>query len=132
MKRYILLLPAVFISMTLCAQKTAKPVKDTSLMAKIAFDETLHDFGKIEREGSVTATFRFENRGKEPLVISSVKPRCGCTKATWSKEPVKHGKSGEIKVKYTPDHHGDFMNEVTVYSNSVTPELLLYVKGVIK
>jgi hypothetical protein len=114
------------------AQKKAPAVTDTSLMAKIVFQESLHDMGTIKREGQATFIFTFTNEGKSPLVLANVKPRCSCTVAEWSKVPVKPGQPGEITIKYTPDHRGDFLQDFSVTSNALNSPVEIHIKGVIR
>ena len=64
------------------------------------FDETKHDFGDIIQGDKVEHSFKFTNSGKEPLVISRIVTTCGCTAPTWSKEPIKPGESGKIKIVF--------------------------------
>ncbi len=132
MKRIILLLTLICSVSLLNAQETASPVKvDTSQMAKIVFEKTVHDYGTIAKGSDGICIFKFENKGKTPLVLSNVRASCGCTTPSWPKEPINPGKSGEISVKYntTP---GKFMKSITVMSNAVNSNVVLQIKGEVK
>ena len=64
--------------------------------AEFKFNEEKHDFGKIPQGKPVTTDFVFTNIGEEPLILTEVKPTCGCTIADYTKTPVKKGiESGE-------------------------------------
>jgi hypothetical protein len=39
------------------------------------------DFGKLRQGESASYDFTFQSSGEEPLIISGIKPSCGCTKA---------------------------------------------------
>jgi hypothetical protein len=88
--------------------------------AKIEFNETYKDFGAVKEGEKPTFIFKFENTGTKPLVLSSVKPSCGCTSPFWSRDTVKPGDSGEIKVQYNSANRlGRFAKTVRVQSNAV-------------
>lgn len=97
--------------------------------AEFKFDKETHDFGKIPQGKPVEATFEFTNTGDEPLVISEVKPTCGCTIADFTKTPVLKGKTGTIKLTFNAAVANAFSKAVTVMSNSKTPVKMLYIKG---
>jgi hypothetical protein len=99
--------------------------------ASISFKEkdNTHDFGKVPQGTPVTYNFNFVNTGKAPLVLSSVQPSCGCTSPEWPKEPIAPGAAAVIKVTYNAANPGVFTKNVTVVSNSATPQTVLYIKG---
>lgn len=86
---------------------------------EMTFEEKTYDFGTIkEVDGPVTHTFEFTNTGKEPLVIINVNASCGCTRPEYSKEPIKPGKSGKIKVTFNPaGRPGEFSKDVKIRTN---------------
>lgn len=85
----------------------------------MTFEEKTHDFGTIkEADGPVSHTFEFTNTGNEPLVIINVNASCGCTRPEYSKEPIKPGKKGKIKVTYNPaGRPGEFSKDVKIRTN---------------
>lgn len=85
----------------------------------MTFVEKAHDFGTIkEAGGPVSHTFEFTNTGNEPLVIINVNASCGCTRPEYSKEPIKPGKKGKIKVTYNPaGRPGEFSKDVKIRTN---------------
>ncbi len=97
----------------------------------ITFNETTHDFGKInESDGKVTTVFTFKNEGATPLVLSNVKASCGCTTPKWTKEPVEPGQEGLIHVTYNPNGRpGRFQKTITVTSNATEATTRLFIKG---
>ena len=111
---------AVLAAVSLWAQK---PV--------IEFDQTTHDFGKInEADGRVTTIFTFQNTGMTPLVLSEVRASCGCTTPKWTREPVEPGQQGTITVTYNPSGRpGNFNKTITVTSNADPATTRLYIKG---
>ena len=70
-----------------------------SAQPKITFDKEQHDFGKVnEGDGAVSYDFTFKNTGTAPLIIQDVKTTCGCTTPEWTKQPIRPGATGFIKV----------------------------------
>lgn len=103
-----------------------------SASPKIEFAEKEHDFGQIEENGgSVSHSFTFVNQGDAPLMLTSVRPSCGCTSPKWSRTPVKPGESGTIKATFNPSRRpGSFRKSITVATNDPkTPRIILFIKG---
>jgi len=73
---------------------------DTTLVAKMSFEETVHEFGTVLEGAQVEHVFKFKNTGKVPLLISDAKATCGCTASSYPKEPVAPGASSEIAVRF--------------------------------
>jgi len=95
-------------------EKTPGPV--------IAFEIESHDFGDIEQGDIVEWTFKFENKGDEPLILSNVAVTCGCTATNWPREPVGVGEKGELTVKFNSVGKSGAQNKViTIYSNARLP-----------
>ncbi|GAB3170031.1 DUF1573 domain-containing protein [Telluribacter humicola] len=93
------------------------------------FKEETHSFGKIEQGKPVTHEFTFTNSGTDPIVISNVSASCGCTTPSYTKDPVLPGKTGSIKATYNAAAMGTFNKSVTVFSNSESPSITLFLKG---
>ena len=91
-----------------------------SAQPKIVFDKTVHDFGKVgEGDGAATYDFTFKNEGTTPLVIQDVKAPCDCTQPEWTKQPIRSGETGFVKVSYdVKGRPGAIDKSVTVFSNS--------------
>lgn len=93
------------------------------------FAKETHDFGKVEQGKPVTYVFDFKNTGTDPIIISDASASCGCTKPTFSREPIMPGKSGSISATYNAAAMGQFNKSVTVTSNAESPSVVLYLKG---
>ena len=100
-----------------------------SQKAEFKFNEEKHDFGKIPQGTPVTTVFEFTNVGKEPLILTEVRPTCGCTIADYNKTPVKGGEKGTIKITYNAAAAAPFNKTIVVKSNAVTPEKYLNIIG---
>ncbi len=100
---------------------------------KIEFDKKTHDFGTIREEGGkVTARFTFKNIGDSALILTKVKPGCGCTAANYTKEAVAPGQTGFIDATYDPmGRPGQFNKNIKVSTNEpdqTTPHII-FIKG---
>jgi hypothetical protein len=97
--------------------------------AEFKFNEEKHDFGKIPQGTPVTTIFEFTNVGKEPLILTEVRPTCGCTIADYTKTPVKSGEKGIIKITYNAAVAAPFNKTIVVTSNAKTPQKYLNIVG---
>lgn len=100
--------------------------------AELTFEKTTHDFGTFsEDDPVVTATFKFKNSGDTPLIIHQAVASCGCTVPEYTKEPIKPGGKGEIKVTYNGAGRfpGKFRKTITIHSNADNELVRLYIKG---
>jgi uncharacterized cupredoxin-like copper-binding protein len=102
--------------------------------AAISFEQPSHDFGTIAEEGGpVSHEFVFTNTGEAPLVLSNVRPSCGCTTPTWSREPIAPGEQGTIVAQYNPRNRpGSFNKSISVTSNADQQRVVLYIRGVVQ
>jgi len=96
---------------------------------EIWFEEYLHDYGVMEKDGDGTWSFVFKNVGEKAFVINRVRSTCGCTVPEWSKEPIEPGASGEITVIYNTKTTGTFLKSVIVYSTAANSPVKLQIKG---
>jgi Protein of unknown function (DUF1573) len=88
--------------------------------ASITWEKPSYDFGDIAKGDKVSHTFKFENTGTEPLIITNVEVTCGCTiPKGWPRDPVMPGDKGEIEVQF--DSTGKFGRQtkvITIVSNA--------------
>ena len=99
----------------------------------IAFTENEHDFGAIVEGELITHVFKFSNSGGSDLIISDVKTSCGCTASDFTREPIKPGGTGVIKLTF--DSHGQmgYQNKTaTIETNTVSNQVFLRIKATVK
>ncbi|MFD2599569.1 DUF1573 domain-containing protein [Sphingobacterium corticis] len=101
----------------------------TVVQGTFKFDAETHDFGKIPHNQPASFEFTYSNDGDAPIIISEVRPTCGCSVADFTKAPVKPGDSGAIKVTYDASVKGPFTKSFIVKSNTNTPVKNLTIKG---
>lgn len=109
MKKAFFTLVATFSVIAAMAQKG--PV--------VSWTESTYNFGEIkEADGPVTHKFELTNTGDAPLVITYVKPSCGCTTSDYTKEPIMPGAKGYVSATYNPQGRpGPFNKSIDVTTN---------------
>lgn len=103
----------------------AETVTDT--ITSIEFESKTYAFGEVVKGEVVEHTYIFTNTGNIDLIIDEVDPSCGCTTPEWTKDPVKPGEKGKIRVKFDTQHQslGNKTKQVAVYSNTKPSRNLL-------
>jgi hypothetical protein len=106
-KIVILICLGIYISASVSAQPGIK------------FKETKHEFGNVPEGSYPTWDFTFVNNGNQDLKLTEVKASCGCTSPQWSRDPIKPGDSGEVKVVFNSSGYAgrSFAKSVTVTTN---------------
>ena len=103
--------------------------------AEIKFDKVSIDIGTFSESNPVQeAVFTFTNVGQAPLIINQAVASCGCAVPSYTKEPIKPGQKGQIKVTYNGKGKfpGHFKKSITVRTNGVPEMTRLYIEGVMK
>ena len=117
MKKLLFVMTLAFMAFSVQAQEEKEvdgPV--------ITFEESSKDFGDIKQGDKVAHTFKLENTGNAPLIISNVAATCGCTVPSWPKEPIAPGKTAQIKVSFnSAGKMGKQNSVVRIYSNATEP-----------
>ncbi len=98
----------------------------------VEIDRTIHNFGDIMLDsGPVSCTFTLTNKGGKAVVIYNVTTTCGCTDTEWTREPIKPGGKGKIKVTYSNDEGPyPFDKNITVYMSDEKKPVILKLRGV--
>lgn len=102
------------------------PVSETSIIdetkkqpeTSLALSEPSFDFGKIKKGDVVEHIYEVTNTGKNPLIISSVQPTCGCTVPDFTKDPILPGQKGKITLKFNSANFDGVVHKAAqVYAN---------------
>jgi hypothetical protein len=130
MKKVLALFVVAVLTISIsCSQSSDVDEKVDKNAPYMEFETIEFDYGNINQGDNGTCEFVYKNTGKDPLVLSNVRPSCGCTVPEWSKEPIKKGEEAAIKVKYNTGRAGSFSKSITVYSNASNSPLVLKIKG---
>jgi len=103
----------------------------------IAIDPLSIDLGRITRDSApMTRTFTIANKGKEPLVIRSIKTPEKAVSVKLKNDRIKAGKSVTVTVTVNPSEIGDteLLNaRITIISNDPSnPSRIVRVVGEVK
>lgn len=96
---------------------------------KIAFNETVHDFGELKKGDKAEVEFEIRNEGNVDLVIIDAKASCGCTVPEKPSEPIKPGASAKMKVVFSATSAGLQSKNVTLTTNTEAGSEILTVKA---
>ncbi len=99
----------------------------TSLVWKSDVIET----GNIPQGTPKTVEFVLTNTGAKEVLITNVRPGCGCTAADYTKEAIKPGANGVVKATYNAANAGAFTKTVTVTTTADETPKVLTIKGVV-
>lgn len=98
--------------------EVAAPVKSNQPTTTIALSESNFDFGNIKKGSKVNHVYEVTNTGTNPLIISEVKPGCGCTAPDFTKEPIMPGKKGKITLSFDSANFDGAVNKYAdVFAN---------------
>lgn len=81
-------------------------MRDSARYTTIQWLDSTRDFGTIPEGQKLDVSFRFRNTGASPLVITNVRPSCGCTVADpTGQKPVAPGAEGSINATFNSEGH---------------------------
>ncbi len=108
-------------------------ISTSNLLAepRIICDQPTFDFGARDASEVVEHTFTLKNSGTTDLVISAIRPACGCTAANLTRQTIPHGESAELSAKLTlAGRNGEVQKPILIESNDpANPALQLVMKG---
>lgn len=97
-----------------------------SPLTTVALSAPSFDFGVVKSGSIVEHTYELTNTGQNPLIISNVKPGCGCTVPDYTKEPILPGKTGKITLKFNSASFQGVQNKYAeVYTNTEKTPIIL-------
>lgn len=104
--------PVVASTDEMVKEAQAKP------LTTVALSESNFEFGKIKKGDHKEHTYEITNTGTNPLIISQVKPGCGCTVPDYTKEPIMPGQKGKITLKFDSSSFDGMVNkQAEIYAN---------------
>lgn len=113
---------------TVTPKTTPAPVPTKK--SNINWDTTTHDFGQIEKGKPVSYEFSFTNTTDQTIMLTKVKPSCGCTATNYTKTPIKPGEKGTVMATYNAAASSKFTKTVQVTTNEEgTGPTVLMIKG---
>ncbi|MEX0966822.1 MAG: DUF1573 domain-containing protein [Bacteroidia bacterium] len=98
------------------------------------YTEDSHDFGTITEGTQAKHVFTVKNTGNADLMIVNVRPSCGCTTPSWTREPIAPGKTGTITAVFNSSGRpGNFHKSITVTTNEPQSNntKVIFIKGTV-
>ena len=100
------------------AEETQSAAVVSGPVTTVALSEANFDFGKIKKGDQVEHVYEITNTGENPLIISQVKPGCGCTAPNYTKDPILPGQKGKITLKFDSASFDGLVNKsAEVFAN---------------
>lgn len=101
--------------------------------ARIKFEGENWDFGSIPKSATVIHEFKFKNIGTDTLVVSKVRPTCGCTLAPLSSDKIAPGQEASIRASFnTEKFNGRVTKQIYVDSSDpINPYLKITFSAII-
>jgi len=100
------------------SSESTTPAASNQPLTTIALSQSNFDFGNIKKGDKVEHVYEITNTGTNPLVISEVKPGCGCTAPEFTKDPILPGKTGKITLSFdSTNFDGSVQKFADVYAN---------------
>lgn len=126
MKSQIAFILFVVFTMAACTQPGTKLQPDTAVapdpanFTKVQWMDSIKDFGTINMGDSVRITFICKNVGNKPLLLTQVKPGCGCTVADYTHEAILPGGEGAVTGLFNSNraHPGEVRKSIFVTTNT--------------
>ncbi len=105
--------------------------EERSNSAKIEFENTSFDFGKLKQGEKVEHEYSFTNKGKSDLFIRKVRASCGCTAIITDKKVISPGEKSTIKTTFNSSGKmGNQNKTITVITNDPdNARQILWVRG---
>lgn len=100
-------------------------------IAVATWESTEINVGEIDRNVPVDVEFELTNSGNAPLIITNVRPTCGCTVADYPRTPIAPGESAIIKGTYNARSLGTFRKTIAVQTNAENPNQNLVIRGTV-
>jgi len=101
--------------------------------AKIRFESDTIDFGEVWDYQTLEGRFHFTNVGTEPLLVTDVKPSCGCTPVELERNRFEPGEQDHVAVRWDLKGFGHQAKTIAVTTNSVgEPITMLTVRAEIR
>jgi hypothetical protein len=114
------------------AQAAAGAPAKINLVSPVSWKADMVEVGEIPQNVPKPIEFQFKNTGKTDIVITNVKPTCGCTVADYTKTPIKAGEVGKVTATYNAANKGAFTKTITVTTNAEEKPKSLTFKGTVK
>ncbi len=92
-------------------------------------EKTTFKFPDTKQGQQLSHTFKFKNTGNAPLIISSYKVACSCTKAIYTKAPILPNQQSQITITFDTNGKYGYQDRIIyIYSNAKKSPIKLRIK----
>lgn len=89
------------------------------------------DLGEIPQGTPKVIEFEFKNTSKKAILITNVRPSCGCTNAEYTKDSIAPNKTGFVKATFNAANPGQFSKTITVTTTAEETPKVVSFKGTV-
>lgn len=133
MKKLFFSLICLIAASSTFAQKNEKQEFSGANGLKFTINTTLYEFKQeVVQDVPPTAEYILTNTGVTPLIITAVRPGCGCTKPEYPTAPIMPGQSGVVKGAYNAKAVGPFMKNMSIAVDGLQEQVVVYLQGTVK
>lgn len=120
----------IILALSLLAGCNGKSIKNASDIAsqsaskgdyvtQVKMIDSSFNFGQVTDGEQVVFSYRFQNAGDKPLIISAANASCGCTVPEKPEQPISVGEDGFIKIVFdSKGRVGPVHKTIQVISNA--------------
>ncbi len=115
------------------AADLAASQQDSAHYTTASWSDSLQNLGTIIRGKKVQIVFHVTNTGKNPMIITSARPSCGCTVADFTKNAIAPGAAGKVTASFDSNHGmpGPIHKTIAVASNTNPVHTTLVFEGIV-
>ncbi|QFG54019.1 DUF1573 domain-containing protein [Chryseobacterium sp.] len=101
-------------------------------LTSLALSENHFDFKDVKKGEKVKHVYEVTNTGENPLIISQVKPACGCTAPDYTKTPILPGQKGSVTLEFDSSSFDGLQNkQAEIFANVEKPVVLTFSANVV-
>lgn len=103
---------------------------ENNALTTASFDKEFHDFGTLEKGAIVQHSYEITNTGDKPLIISEVRPECGCTAPEYTTQPIAPGQKGKVTLSFdSKNFSGEVHKTAHIFTNTQNSPIALQFKA---
>jgi hypothetical protein len=105
--------------------------KTQAELPRIEVESSMHDFGMVNEGSTPKHAFTIRNAGTAPLLLTEIRPSCGCTAIAVTNQEIPPGGTSSIELAFsTRGFTGENRLTITVLSNDPSnPQSVLEFKA---
>ncbi len=133
MKHFFVMMAFAAFAISCSTNKDQNSPLNPANFTTVEWLDSTVSFGSVKPGDPIVVKFRCKNTGSKPLVLTNVKPSCGCTLADYTKEPIQPGAEGWVSGSITNKNlSGEVRKSIVVNTNTSNhAEQVLFIEGIV-